>query len=195
MWTSLINSTANFLTNEAFIRKKKEELDNNYARQQDYALKRLNEAASVFNRNYYRNYLETPSARNMLKQVREQMNEQSRAMRNTAVITGAAPQVVASAVQNANNKALDKAIGTMSVADAQNKHRYLVNYEDTRNRLNDYLEGALANYYDQNLALRGEHYENVKQVLPLYIEAGLGILNSLYHDISEGTFSNYEEEQ
>lgn len=157
MFKSLITPTIDFITGYSSIINKKDFIGRQFKMQQKYVDKRLNEAASLFNRNYYRSYLDTPTARNMLKQVREQLNEQSRAVRNTSVITGATPQAVA-AMHQANNKMLDKVVGALSTADVQNKERAQANYEGVRNKLNDYLHGGVMNYITQESKLDDARY-------------------------------------
>lgn len=53
-----------------------------------YYDKEAHYASNLFNRNYYRDYLQTPMAQNMLKQVRNQLGNQLQTMRNTSNVMG-----------------------------------------------------------------------------------------------------------
>ena len=176
MLNYLLGSTLGMLSQNVALGHQNDYLDKQLDMQQKYVKEQLNNATSLFNRNYYRNFLEAPSARNMLKRVQEQLNEQSRALRNTAVVTGATGQNIA-AVQKANNKALDEVIGTLASADAQNKERHLLNYENTRNKLNEYLHGGMMNYYNQKMKLQGDAYSGLNSFLSPYLQKSLNSMS------------------
>lgn len=174
MWKTLMGSAFNMLTQNYLLDKSNNYLDEQWRMQQKDVANRLNQATSLFNRNYYRNYLDMPSSRNMLKRVQEQLKEQNRALRNTSVITGATPQVVA-ASQAANNKLLDSVVGTLSSADAESKERQLAGYENTRNKLYDYLNGGMVNYYNQKMKLQGDRYAGLNSFLQPLVERLPGV--------------------
>lgn len=167
MWKTFLNATSNLASQGVSLYKKNQMLDKQWDLQNDYVKNQLNNATSMFNREYYKNYLDTPSAQNMLKRVREQLDEQNRAMRNTAVLTGATPQAMA-ARQRVDNKALDGAVSTLATADAQNKQHILDNYEKRRNQLNDYLQGGAMNYYKQKMNLESERNTGLSQFIKAF---------------------------
>lgn len=122
----------------------------------------MDNATSAFNRSYYRNYLDNSNARNMLKRVREQLNEQTKAMRNTAVVTGATPEATIAAQKN-NNRVLDSVVGTLANIDANAKSRAESVYEARKQQLDNFRLGNTLKYYDEQRALeyaRQRHEDN-----------------------------------
>ena len=95
-------------------------------------------ATNLFNRNYYRNYLDTPTAQRMLKQVREQLGEQTRSLRNTSTVMGLTGESMA-AMQKNNNKAIDNVVISLATTDERQKEAALHNYENVRSKLDDFL--------------------------------------------------------
>ncbi|MBP3671194.1 MAG: hypothetical protein J6J06_04440 [Bacteroidaceae bacterium] len=119
-----------------------------------YRNNRLASASNLFNRRYYTNYLDTPTAQNMLKQVREQLGDQSRAMRNQRVVTGATGESLA-ALQKNNNRVMDSAVGTLATADMNMKERALQDYAQAREKADDMmfkveLDGLMRENVQQN---------------------------------------------
>lgn len=119
-----------------------------------YRNNRLASASNLFNRRYYTNYLDTPTAQNMLKQVREQLGDQSRAMRNQRVVTGATGESLA-ALQKNNNRVIDSAVGTLATADMNMKERALQDYAQAREKADDMmfkveLDGVMRENVQQN---------------------------------------------
>lgn len=119
-----------------------------------YRNNRLASASNLFNRRYYTNYLDTPTAQNMLKQVREQLGDQSRAMRNQRVVTGATGESLA-ALQKNNNRVMDSAVGTLATADMNMKERALQDYAQAREKADDMmfkveLDGVMRENVQQN---------------------------------------------
>ena len=119
-----------------------------------YRNNRLASASNLFNRRYYTNYLDTPTAQNMLKQVREQLGDQSRAMRNQRVVTGATGESLA-ALQKNNNRVMDSAVGTLATADVNMKERALQDYAQAREKADDMmfkveLDGVMRENVQQN---------------------------------------------
>lgn len=112
----------------------------------------MSDATSAFNRSYYRNYLDNSNARNMLKRVREQLGDQTKALRNAAVVTGATPEAVA-AVQKNNNSVLDNVVGTLANVDAESKVRAENAYEARKQQLGDLRLGASLNRYNEQQAI------------------------------------------
>ena len=98
----------------------------------------MQHVTNLFNRNYYRNYLDTPTAQRMLKQLREQLGEQTRSMRNTSAVMGLTGESMA-AMQKNNNKAIDSVMGSLATADVQQKEAALNNYESIRSKLDDFI--------------------------------------------------------
>lgn len=127
--------------------------------------KRMSEATSLFDRRYYRNYLDTPTARNMLKQVQEQMKSRSEAMRRSAAVMGYTPESLA-INQKSNIEALDRMMGNLAQADVAAKEQASYNYEARRNQLNDYLFNAEVDKrkaaYEQEVG----HLNNIAELVP-----------------------------
>ncbi|MBR3951426.1 MAG: hypothetical protein IKJ79_05905, partial [Bacteroidaceae bacterium] len=87
-----------------------------------YYDKQMQYATNLFNKNYYRNYLDTPTAQRMLKEAREMLGEQTRSLRNTSTVMGLTGESMA-AMQKNNNKMLDNMVNSLSVADVQAKEK------------------------------------------------------------------------
>lgn len=120
-------------------------MSNLYQRQMD-------NATTAFNRNYYRNYLDSANARNMLKRVREQLGEQTKAARRQAAVTGATGEAVA-AVQKNNNRVIDSVTGSMAAADEANKERAASLYDNQRMQLDNMMTASTMKYLEDTSAL------------------------------------------
>lgn len=138
---NLVNQIVGIFANKYAIESDRKRNDAMYRMQRDFYDKQMQKNTSLFNRTYYRNYLDTPAARNVLKQVREQLDDRTKALRNHAVVTGATPEALA-AVQKSNNKLLDSAVGRLAEVGERGKEKLLFNYENKRNTLDEYMHNA-----------------------------------------------------
>lgn len=125
-------------TTELALKREEEYLDKYKELNQEYYDKQMLHATNLFNRNYYRNYLDTPTAQRMLKQVREQLGEQTRSLRNTSTVMGLTGESMA-AMQKNNNKAIDNVVSSLATTDERQKEAALHNYENVRSKLDDFL--------------------------------------------------------
>lgn len=125
-------------TTELALKREEEYLDKYKELNQEYYDKQMLHATNLFNRNYYRNYLDTPTAQRMLKQVREQLGEQTRSLRNTSTVMGLTGESMA-AMQKNNNKAIDNVVISLATTDERQKEAALHNYENVRSKLDDFL--------------------------------------------------------
>lgn len=94
---------------------------NQQAKEQEKELARqqaLNEA--WYNRNYYRDYLNTVEAQNAVKQYRQAWADRTRGARARQAITGGTPEQ-AQAVAEAGGKAMGDMIGNLAAKGAQNR--------------------------------------------------------------------------
>ncbi|MBE6307477.1 MAG: hypothetical protein E7084_07485 [Bacteroidales bacterium] len=140
-----------------------------------YRNNRLASASNLFNRRYYTNYLDTPTAQNMLKQVREQLGDQSRAMRNQRVVTGATGESLA-ALQKNNNRVMDSAVGTLATADMNMKERALQDYAQAREKADDMmLKVELDGLMRENVQLNKSD-ENNRNYL-------IGLLDKMFEEL------------
>lgn len=150
-------------------------------KQQEYYTRQMNNATSLFNRLYYRDYVNTPQAQNMLKHVRKQLDEQSKALRNTSVVMGYTPEAMI-AKQKSNNQLLDNVVSTLSAADAQQKEKAMYNYENMRNRMEDFLHAAnmenMLNEFNVQQELQKWNYEAAKP----YVQKFAGHVKELLND-------------
>ena len=128
-----------------------------------YYQRQMDNVTSEFNRNYYRNYLDNANARNMLKQVREQLGEQSKAARNRAAVTGATGEAVA-AVQKYNNRALDNVVGSLAAAEETGRESAASLYDTQRQQLDNLMMASTMKYYDDYSALSKAMSENNRQL-------------------------------
>lgn len=164
MWKSLLKASYGILTHNAAINREKNYLARQNKLQREYVKESMDKAASQFNRIYYRNYLDTPAAANMLKQMRDQLLEQTRALRGASVVIGTAEPRVA-AVQSANNKELSRVVGVLSAADTRQKERAVTNYENVWQKLSDSLYAGASEYYRKKMTLENERYAGVDRIL------------------------------
>ncbi len=117
-------------------------------------------ASNLFNRNYYRDYLQTPMAQNMLKQVRNQLGNQLQTMRNTSNVMGLTGESMA-AMQKNNNQMLDSVAGKLAEMDVMQKDRALNSYENVRNRLGNFVFNLEMDKLNRERALEEQKYKNI----------------------------------
>jgi DNA-binding ferritin-like protein (Dps family) len=140
----------------------------------EYYDKEMQYATNLFNRNYYRNYLDTPVAQRMLKQVRDMLGEQTRSLRNTSTVMGLTGESLA-AMQKSNNKALDNMVGTLSNADVQEKERALFNYDKVRSKLDNFMFNVRMDDTVKQNAFDEQDVQNKLNAISPYIEAFLSM--------------------
>ncbi len=126
--------------------------------------RQMDNATTAFNRNYYRNYLDNANSRNMLKRVREQLGEQTKAARNRAVATGATGEAVA-AVQKYNNRTLDNVVGSLAAAEEANKEKAASLYDAQRQQLDNMMTSSTMKYFEDTSALSKAMSDNRQQLL------------------------------
>lgn len=133
-----LHTLVNVPATESALKRQKGYLDKYKEFNEEYYNKQMQHATNLFNRNYYRNYLDTPTAQRMLKQLREQLGEQTRSLRNTSTVMGLTGESMA-AMQKNNNKAIDGVVGSLATADVQQKEAAQYNYENVRSKLDDFI--------------------------------------------------------
>lgn len=130
----------------------------------DLYQRQMDNATTAFNRNYYRNYLDNANSRNMLKRVREQLGEQTKAARNRAVATGATGEAVA-AVQKYNNRTLDNVVGSLAAAEEANKENVASLYDAQRQQLDNMMTTSTMKYFEDASALSKAMSDSRQQLL------------------------------
>lgn len=138
MMKEYLQTLVNIPATESALKRQERYLDKYKELNEEYYNKQMQHVTNLFNRNYYRNYLDTPTAQRMLKQLREQLGEQTRSMRNTSAVMGLTGESMA-AMQKNNNKAIDSVMGSLATADVQQKEAALNNYESIRSKLDDFI--------------------------------------------------------
>lgn len=138
MMKEYLHTLVNIPATESALKRQERYLDKYKELNEEYYNKQMQQVTNLFNRNYYRNYLDTPTAQRMLKQLREQLGEQTRTMRNTSTVMGLTGESMA-AMQKNNNKAIDSVMGSLATADVQQKEAALNNYESIRSKLDDFI--------------------------------------------------------
>ncbi len=185
MLDKIMNSTFSFLMNERELTKQRKYINSIYEMNKKHYENQLSNATSLFNKTYYRNYLDTPNARNMLKKMREQMNDKSKALRNTASVMGTTPEALA-IVQKDNNRALDSLMGNLAQADATQREKALYMYEDQRNRIEELLHKAKMENMAQNYMLDEKHFANKMENFMPYIKNGIDQMQSSVASLAAG---------
>ena len=82
------------LGNYLFSQKNKKQSQQTIQTNQKRYEQKLSQLDSLFNRNYYSNILDRSDVRGLLGNLREQMSETTRNLKNKATITGATPETV-----------------------------------------------------------------------------------------------------
>lgn len=130
----------------------------------DLYQRQMDNATTAFNRSYYRNYLDNANSRNMLKRVREELGEQTKAARNRAVATGATGEAVA-AVQKYNNRTLDNVVGSLAAAEEANKENVASLYDAQRQQLDNMMTTSTMKYFEDASALSKAMNDSRQQLL------------------------------
>jgi hypothetical protein len=117
---------------------------------------RMNDLDSVFNKNYYQDYLDTDVARSAISRMNTQMKDSATALRNSAVAGGATPEAVI-AGQGELQKRYNEALGNMAGMGTQYKDNML-NRHDI---LQQSLFGQKYNALQQQVNKWGNFQSNV----------------------------------
>lgn len=164
MLDDLINGFVGYLSKGNMIDMQEEYLKKQFEMQQSYYKAQKQRSDSLFNRNYYRGYLELPGARNLMKQVREQLEEQTRALRSSAASTGATPQAIVAAQKN-NNRILNSAVGTLAEQGERNREQAYMAYQTRSNQLDDYMHKAEMDNFMKKTSLELQSKQNLYSFL------------------------------
>lgn len=193
MFKKLIDNAATYFIKSKVQDRKQDYIDKIYNMHKKNYDAQMADATSLFNRSYYRNYLESPTAQNMLKQVREQMDRRSKSLRNSAAVMGYTPESVAIMQQN-NNRSLDSILGNLARTDEASKERALYAYDNKRSKLNEYMYAAkfnkLQSDYEINESRVGnrlEFWAPIYDSLTTLINDQLkkGLMDARYNSMSE----------
>lgn len=176
-------------TTELALKREEEYLDKYKELNQEYYDKQMLHATNLFNRNYYRNYLDTPTAQRMLKQVREQLGEQTRSLRNTSTVMGLTGESMA-AMQKNNNKAIDNVVSSLATTDERQKEAALHNYENVRSKLDDFLFNVRKDDMTKRNALNEKFIANKEGA---YMPLLHGVLDFV-GDIADAGLSKWKEQ-
>lgn len=147
-----------------------------------YYDKQMQYATNLFNKNYYRNYLDTPTAQRMLKEAREMLGEQTRSLRNTSTVMGLTGESMA-AMQKNNNKMLDNMVNGLSVADVQAKEKALYDYDKVRSKLDDFIFTMRMDDAVKQNAIKEQSAQNMTTVISPYFNQILGMLGGKIDDV------------
>ena len=176
-------------TTELALKREEEYLDKYKELNQEYYDKQMLHATNLFNRNYYRNYLDTPTAQRMLKQVREQLGEQTRSLRNTSTVMGLTGESMA-AMQKNNNKTIDNVVSSLATTDERQKEAALHNYENVRSKLDDFLFNVRKDDMTKRNALNEKFIANKEGA---YMPLLHGVLDFV-GDIADAGLSKWKEQ-
>ncbi|MBR6758001.1 MAG: hypothetical protein IKM35_05960 [Bacteroidaceae bacterium] len=147
-----------------------------------YYDKQMQYATNLFNKNYYRNYLDTPTAQRMLKEAREMLGEQTRSLRNTSTVMGLTGESMA-AMQKNNNKMLDNMVNSLSVADVQAKEKALYDYDKVRSKLDDFIFTMRMDDAVKRNAIKEQSAQNMTTVISPYFNQILDMLGGKIDDV------------
>ena len=128
-------------------------------RKEDYN-RRLTDARSLFNRNYYRTYIDNVDARNLMDRTQEQLRERTRAMYNSAVVTGDSSGAVGLLHRN-NNKTLKEVETALDGTHQQQQNQAKSAYENSRKSLADYIQEAKTQRDEKLDAISSDGYDDI----------------------------------
>ena len=138
------------LGNYLFSQKNKKQSQQTIQTNQKRYEQKLSQLDSLFNRNYYSNILDRSDVRGLLGNLREQMSETTRNLKNKATITGATPETVVT-VQKSQNQAYGNAVSQIASQAATWKENTLQNYLSARSALEDFYRPLKSDYMNNIL--------------------------------------------
>ena len=138
------------LGNYLFSQKNKKQSHQSIQTNQKRYEQKLSQLDSLFNRNYYSNILDRSDVRGLLGNLREQMSETTRNLKNKATITGATPETVVT-VQKSQNQAYGNAVSQIASQAATWKENTLQNYLSARSALEDFYRPLKSDYMNNIL--------------------------------------------
>ena len=138
------------LGNYLFSQKNKKQSQQTIQTNQKRYEQKLSQLDSLFNRNYYSNILDRSDVRGLLGNLREQMSETTRNLKNKATITGATPETVVT-VQKSQNQAYGNAVSQIASQAATWKENTLQNYLSARSALEDFYRPLNSDYMNNIL--------------------------------------------
>ena len=138
------------LVNYLFSQKNKKQSQQTIQTNQKRYEQKLSQLDSLFNRNNYSNILDRSDVRGLLGNLREQMSETTRNLKNKATITGATPETVVT-VQKSQNQAYGNAVSQIASQAATWKENTLQNYLSARSALEDFYRPLKSDYMNNIL--------------------------------------------
>lgn len=137
------------LGNYLFSQKNKKQSQQTIQTNQKRYEQKLSQLDSLFNRNYYSNILDD-RREGVTGNLREQMSETTRNLKNKATITGATPETVVT-VQKSQNQAYGNAVSQIASQAATWKENTLQNYLSARSALEDFYRPLKSDYMNNIL--------------------------------------------
>lgn len=127
-------------------------------RKKDYN-RRLAEAESLFDRNYYRNYMDDVETRHLIDRTQQQLQERTRAMYNSAVVTGDNTSSIG-AMHRRNNTAMQQLDAGFGQSQQQQRKQVKEGYDNTKRTLMDYIRDAKNDRTKKHYAVNQSDYND-----------------------------------
>lgn len=165
---NLINSVIDYALTSAQRRKQSEMIEREYENSKKDYDQRLAEARSVFDRNYYRTYMDKVDARKLMEQTQSQLRDRAQSLYNSAAVVGSVGGATGVLHRN-NNQALQEVENSLYGEHRRQQQQARNVYESTQRSLVDYIRNAKKQREEQRnqleMAKIGDKYNFLKQIL------------------------------
>ena len=165
---NLINSVIDYALTSAQRRKQSEMIEREYENSKKDYDRRLAEARSVFDRNYYRTYMDRVDARKLMEQTQSQLRDRAQSLYNSGAVIGNVGGATGVLHRN-NNQALQEVENGLAGEHRSQQQQALNAYESTQRSLVDYIRNAKKQREEQHNQLEmtkiGDKYNFLKQIL------------------------------
>lgn len=161
---NLLNSVMDYLATSQTQGNQRTIIENEYQNRKKSYNRKLNEAKSLFDRNYYRTYMDGVEERKIMERAQEQLRERTRAMYNTSVVTGDNSGAVGM-LHRSNNNAMKQVETTLAENDNVQRRQAKNQYENSYRSLTDYIQEAKIDRGAKNYALSRSKDNNYMTLL------------------------------
>ncbi len=144
---NLFTTALPLLGSALFSKRSKQETERALQAEQTRYNRDVSNLNNLFNRDFYGNMLDRSDVRGLLGNLREQMTEATRTLRNRATVTGATPESIV-ATQKAQNQAYGNAVSQIAQQSSAWKEGTARNYLSARSTLEGYYKPRLSGYRD-----------------------------------------------
>ncbi len=156
---NFINSVFDYIAKQNERSNQHAMIEQEYGQRKNEYNRRLVEAESLFDRNYYRNYMDDVETRQLIDRTQQQLQDRTRAMYNSAVVTGDNMSTIG-AMHRRNNAALQQMDTGFGQSQQQQRKQVKENYDHTRRTLMDYIRDAKNDRIKKHYAVNQNDYND-----------------------------------